>query len=87
MKSSVAVGVGVAHQLNSPALLGSVRHAFVSGMDTMLWVCAGIALVGAILGAIFLPRQAEWAAERAAVSGLAAEPVMPEAPAVAEPRA
>jgi MFS transporter, DHA2 family, multidrug resistance protein len=87
VKSSVAAGVGVAHQLNSSALLDSVRHAFVSGMDTMLWVCAGIALVSAILGAIFLPRRAEWAAEPAVVSGVAAEPVMPEAPAVAEPRA
>jgi MFS transporter, DHA2 family, multidrug resistance protein len=88
VKSSVAAGVGVAHQLNSAALLGSVRHAFVSGMDTMLWVCAGIALVSAILGGIFLPRRAEWAAEPAVVvPGVAAEPVMPEAPAVAEPRA
>jgi DHA2 family multidrug resistance protein-like MFS transporter len=87
VKSSVAAGVGVAHQLNSAALLDSVRHAFVSGMDTMLWVCAGIALVSAILGAIFLPRRAEWAAEPAVVSGVAAEPVMPEVPVVAEPRA
>jgi hypothetical protein len=77
----------VAHQLNSAALLDSVRHAFVSGMDTMLWVCAGIALVSAILGAIFLPRRAEWAAEPAVVSGVAAELVMPEVPVVAEPRA
>jgi len=87
VKSSVAAGVGVAHQLNSAALLDSVRHAFVSGMDTMLWVCAGIALVSAILGAIFLPRRAEWAAEPAVVSGVVPEPAMPEAPVVAEPRA
>jgi DHA2 family multidrug resistance protein-like MFS transporter len=73
VKSSVAAGVGVAHQLNSAALLDSVRHAFVSGMDTMLWVCAGIALVSAILGAIFLPRRAEWAAEPAAVPDVPAE--------------
>jgi DHA2 family multidrug resistance protein-like MFS transporter len=87
VKSSVAAGIGVAHQLNSAALLDSVRHAFVSGMDTMLWVCAGIALVSAILGAIFLPRRAEWAAEPAVVAGVAAEPVMPGVPVVAEPRA
>jgi DHA2 family multidrug resistance protein-like MFS transporter len=87
VKSSVAAGVGVAHELNSAALLGSVRHAFVSGMDTMLWVCAGIALVSAILGAIFLPRRTEWAAEPAVVPSVSAEPVIPEAPAVAEPRA
>jgi MFS transporter, DHA2 family, multidrug resistance protein len=82
VKSSVAAGVGVAHQLNSAALLGSVRHAFVSGMDTMLWVCAGIALVSAILGAIFLPRRTEWAGEPAAASGALAEPGALEVPVV-----
>jgi hypothetical protein len=35
-----------------------VRHAFVTGMDTMLWICAGIALVSAVLAVIFLPRRA-----------------------------
>src|ERR1035441_4484836 len=43
-KSSVVEGVGVAHRLGSAALLGSARSAFVTGMDTMLWVCGGIAL-------------------------------------------
>ncbi len=81
VKSSVAAGVGVAHQVNSAALLDSVRHAFVSGMDTMLWVCAGIALVSAILGAIFLPRRTQWAAEPAAVAGVPAEAGVVEVPA------
>src|SRR6266568_2671339 len=58
-KSSVAAGVGVAQRLQSATMLGSVRHAFVIGMDTMLWICAGIALVSAILAVIFLPRRAE----------------------------
>jgi hypothetical protein len=80
VKSSVAAGVGVAHQVHSAALLDSVRHAFVSGMDTMLWICAGIALVSAILGAIFLPRRTQWAAEPVA-AGVAAEPVVVEVPA------
>ncbi len=80
VKSSVAAGVGVAHQVHSSALLDSVRHAFVSGMDTMLWICAGIALVSAILGAIFLPRRTQWAAEPVA-AGVAAEPVVVEVPA------
>ena len=61
-KSSVAAGVGAAHQLDSAALLGSVRHAFVAGMDTMLWICAGIALVSAVLAVIFLPRRADGSA-------------------------
>jgi phosphotransferase system glucose/maltose/N-acetylglucosamine-specific IIC component len=58
-KSGVVAGVAVAHQTGSAALLDSVRHAFVAGMDTMLWVCAGIALVSAILAVIFLPRRAD----------------------------
>jgi hypothetical protein len=76
-KNSVAAGVAVAHQLNSAALLGSVRSAFVSGMDTMLWVCAGIALVSAVLAAIFLPRRAEGATEPAVAAGAAAVPGVP----------
>jgi hypothetical protein len=58
-KSSVVEGVGIAHRLGSAALLGSTRSAFVTGLDTMLWVCAGIALVSAILALTFLPRRAE----------------------------
>jgi len=58
-KSSVVAGVAIAHQTGSVSLLDSVRHAFVAGMDTMLWVCAGIALVSAILAVLFLPRRAD----------------------------
>jgi MFS transporter, DHA2 family, multidrug resistance protein len=57
-KSSVVAGVAVAHELGSAELLDSVRQAFVHGMDTMLWVCAGIALASAILALLFLPRRA-----------------------------
>ena len=60
-KSSVVAGVAVAHALGSAALLDSVRHAFVQGLDTMLWVCGGIALASAILALLFLPRRAEGA--------------------------
>jgi DHA2 family multidrug resistance protein-like MFS transporter len=60
-KSSVVAGVGVAHSLGSAPLLGSVRTAFVQGLDTMLWVCGGIALASAILALIFLPRRADGA--------------------------
>ena len=68
-KSSVAAGVGVAHRLDSAPLLGSVRHAFVTGMDTMLWICAGIALLSAVLAVIFLPRRAEGSAGAVPVPG------------------
>jgi MFS transporter, DHA2 family, multidrug resistance protein len=57
-RSSVVAGVAVAKTLGSPALLASARSAFVQGMDTMLWACAGIALASAILALIFLPRRA-----------------------------
>ncbi|HEU5389828.1 MAG TPA: MFS transporter [Streptosporangiaceae bacterium] len=76
-KNSVAAGVAVAHQLDSAALLGSVRDAFVTGMDTMLWVCAGIALVSAVLAAIFLPRRAEGITEPAVAAGAPATPGVP----------
>jgi hypothetical protein len=56
-KSGVVAGVGVAHALGSPALLDSVQTAFVHGLDTMLWVCGGIALASAILAFMFLPRR------------------------------
>ena len=76
-KSSVVAGVAVAHELGSVALLDSVRHAFVQGLDTMLWVCGGIALASAILALLFLPRRADGAAEPAA-------PGVPEVPATAD---
>ena len=75
-KGSVVAGVAIADRLGSAALLDSVRHAFVAGMDTMLWICGGIALVGAILAVLFLPRRAEGAAEPGA-------PV-PQVPAAAD---
>jgi MFS transporter, DHA2 family, multidrug resistance protein len=71
-KSSVVAGVAVAHALGSAALLDSVRSAFVQGMDTMLWVCGGIALASAILALLFLPRRAEGVPEVAGDDGAAA---------------
>jgi DHA2 family multidrug resistance protein-like MFS transporter len=48
--------VAVAHQLQSPLLLTSVRTAFVQGMDNALLVSAGIALIGVLLSLLYLPR-------------------------------
>jgi MFS transporter, DHA2 family, multidrug resistance protein len=62
-KSSVVAGVAVADKLGSAALLDAVRHSFVTGLDTMLWVCGGIALASAILALLFLPRRADGAVE------------------------
>jgi Na+/melibiose symporter-like transporter len=66
VRDSAAAGVAVAHQLGSAALLGAVRAAFVHGMDLLLWVCAGLAVVGMLLALAFLPEQAEPVAATAA---------------------
>ncbi|HEY3502264.1 MAG TPA: DHA2 family efflux MFS transporter permease subunit [Actinocatenispora sp.] len=54
VRGSVSAGVTVAKKIGDPALLDSVRSAFVHAMDTTLWVCGGIAAVSALLAAIFL---------------------------------
>jgi DHA2 family multidrug resistance protein-like MFS transporter len=54
-RSSVGSGVAVAGQAHSPQLLAAVHVAYASGVDTMLWVCAGIAIAAAVLAALFLP--------------------------------
>jgi DHA2 family multidrug resistance protein-like MFS transporter len=54
-RDSVAAGVEVARASGSADLLGSVRTAFVHGMDTMLWVSAAIAVVGALIALRCLP--------------------------------
>jgi MFS transporter, DHA2 family, multidrug resistance protein len=56
-QASVAGGLAVARETGSAALLGAVRDAFTSGLDVMLWVCAGIAVTAALLAVAFLPRQ------------------------------
>jgi MFS transporter, DHA2 family, multidrug resistance protein len=73
VRSSVAGGVEVAHKLNSLALLDNVRHAFIHGMDIMLWACGGIALVSAVLALIFLPRQNTASSEPAGAGETSAE--------------
>ncbi len=59
VRSSIAAGVAVAKaapaSVSSP-LLETVRQSYTSGVDTMLWVCAAIAIAAAILAAIFIPR-------------------------------
>ncbi|MGN6126415.1 MAG: DHA2 family efflux MFS transporter permease subunit [Humibacter sp.] len=55
-KSSVYAGAKVASELHSPALADAVRTAFTQGMSVSLLVSAGIALVGAIMAVVILPR-------------------------------
>jgi hypothetical protein len=70
-KSSVVAGVAIAHTAGSASLLDSVRHAFVSGMDALLWACSGIALVSAVLALIFLPRRTDGGEAGTAGAGVA----------------
>src|SRR6202521_6033792 len=55
VKLSVFAGVAAAEKLHSPALLASVRHAFVQGMDDAMLVSAAIAAIATVLALIFLP--------------------------------
>jgi MFS transporter, DHA2 family, multidrug resistance protein len=61
-RGSVGTGVEVAERLHSPQVLAAVHQAFASGVDVMLWICAGIAIASALLAALFLPRQLTGAA-------------------------
>ena len=58
VRSSVFEGIAVARRLGSPALLDSVRSAFVHGIELMLWVSAGVAVAGIALALAFLPWRA-----------------------------
>jgi hypothetical protein len=57
VRDGASTGVQVAQQLGSPELLDSVRSAFVHGLDVMLVSASGIALVGLVLGVLFLPNR------------------------------
>ena len=56
IRRSVFGGVAVAGQTHSQALLHSVQAAFTHGLDEALLISAGIALAGAVLALLFLPR-------------------------------
>jgi MFS transporter, DHA2 family, multidrug resistance protein len=73
VRSSVFAGIAVARRLGSPALLESVRSAFVHGITLMLWVSAGLAVVAVVLALLFLPWRATTAAASPAATGEAAE--------------
>ncbi|HEX8959711.1 MAG TPA: hypothetical protein VF770_07805, partial [Solirubrobacterales bacterium] len=58
VQQSVFAGIAVAQKAGSAQLLESVRAAFVDGMDQALWISAGFAVAGIVLGLAFLPRRA-----------------------------
>jgi MFS transporter, DHA2 family, multidrug resistance protein len=63
VKQSVFAGVAVAQRLHSPALLESVRHSFVQGMDASLLFSTGIAALAMVAALIFLPGRERIATE------------------------
>jgi EmrB/QacA subfamily drug resistance transporter len=74
VRDSVAAGVALAQRLGSAALLRSVQAAWVHGMDVMLLVCGGTALLGIVLSVALLPRRAATAAQAPAAPPAASEP-------------
>jgi MFS transporter, DHA2 family, multidrug resistance protein len=85
VRSGISGGVEVARTLGSASLLHDIDVAFVHGLDVMLWCCAGIALVAAVLALAFMPRRAGTPAEATAQS--APEPSPAGAPAMASDQA
>jgi Na+/melibiose symporter-like transporter len=59
VREGVYGGLKVARRTGSAALAGNVRAAFVHGMDVLLVVSAGIAVLGALLALFLPPRPAE----------------------------
>ncbi|HYT92841.1 MAG TPA: hypothetical protein VEL76_29255, partial [Gemmataceae bacterium] len=56
IRQSIFGGLAVASQTHSQAQLHSVQAAFTHGLDEALVISAGIALAGAVLALLFLPR-------------------------------
>ncbi|HEY0829738.1 MAG TPA: MFS transporter [Candidatus Dormibacteraeota bacterium] len=66
VRRSIFSGIAVAERLHSPALVSSVRHAFVRGMDDALLVSAAIAAVAMLLALAFMPGRRSVATDSAA---------------------
>ncbi|MFG2047327.1 DHA2 family efflux MFS transporter permease subunit [Micromonospora sp. NPDC048935] len=56
-RRSLSEGIAVAREIGSPALEHASRAAFVHGLSVALLVSAGIAVVGAVAAAAFLPHR------------------------------
>jgi len=69
VRSGVTSGVAVAHTVGSSELLVSVRSAYTTGLDALLWSGAGIAVLCALAAVRFLPGRAAGAAGAAAAGG------------------
>jgi MFS family permease len=66
VRRSIFSGIAVAERLHSPALVSSVRHAFVRGMDDALLVSAAIAAAAMLLALAYMPGRRSFATDSAA---------------------
>ncbi|WP_427893619.1 DHA2 family efflux MFS transporter permease subunit [Kribbella sp. GL6] len=55
---SLAGGLAVAARTGSAGLASSVRDAFLTSLNTTMWVSGGIAVAGAVLAAVLMPKRA-----------------------------
>jgi DHA2 family multidrug resistance protein-like MFS transporter len=58
-------GLAVAGKTGSVELLSDVRDAFMTSLNTTMWVSAGIAVAGAVLAAVLMPQRRAPAPEHA----------------------
>jgi len=65
VEKSLGGGLAVAAKTGSTDLLGDVRDAFLTSLNTTMWVSAGIAVAGAVLAAVLMPKQAKKASAEA----------------------
>ncbi|WP_371402001.1 DHA2 family efflux MFS transporter permease subunit [Kribbella sp. NBC_00662] len=57
VEKSLGGGLAVAEKAGSPHLLANVRDAFMTSLNTTMWVSGGIAVAGAILAAVLMPKK------------------------------
>jgi glutamate-1-semialdehyde aminotransferase len=50
-------GLAIAAKSGSADLLSDVRDAFMTSLNTTMWVSAGIAVAGAVLAAVLMPQR------------------------------
>ena len=58
VEKSLGGGLAVAAKTGSADLANSVRDAFLTSLNTTMWVSAGIAVTGAVLAAVLMPKRA-----------------------------
>jgi hypothetical protein len=68
---SIGGAIGVATQMGDAGatLIAAAQEAFITGMSLAVWVAAGVALVGAIATALYLPAEALDSTDKRAMHG------------------